>query len=72
MNKNISTIRKLIRQILKEEQQAQPVIPKNKWVLLASGDPRRELVKNQLFDLVQQTYAPIGGHFKIKNPVNKT
>jgi hypothetical protein len=44
------------------------VIPENEWTLLASGDPRRELVKQNLFDLVQQTYEPIGGHFKISSP----
>ena len=63
-------LRSLIREILKEETRSstERVIPQNEWTLLASGDPRRELVKQDLFDLVQQTYEPIGGHFKITNP----
>ena len=43
-------------------------VPHNQWTMLAAGDPRRELVKQNLFDLVQQTYEPIGGHFKISSP----
>ena len=46
----------------------QPSIPKGEWVLLAPGDDRRENIKQSLFDLVQQTYAPIGGHVKISEP----
>lgn len=78
MNKT-STIRTLVRQILIQEMSApQPLppqtplktsaLPKNQWVLLKPGDPRRELVKDDLFDIVQQTYAGIGGHFKITSP----
>ncbi len=60
-------IRKYVRELLKESMQAS-AFPKGKWFMLAAGDPRRELAKNQLFDLIQQTYAPIGGHFKITSP----
>lgn len=42
--------------------------PKGEWALLSPGDPRREEVKQTLFDLVQDTYAPIGGHVKITDP----
>ena len=44
------------------------VLPKGEWVLLQKGDPRREVIKNSLYDMVCQTYAPIGGHFKICDP----
>ena len=63
---NESHLRKYIRSILKEQEEL--TLPKNQWELLASGDPRREAAKEQLFDLVQQTYEPIGGHFKISSP----
>ncbi len=65
-----SKLRAIIREILEDEILSEPerVIPQNEWTLLAAGDPRRELVKQNLFDLVQQTYEPIGGHFKITNP----
>lgn len=43
-------------------------IPKGEWTLLAPGDPRREEVKNTLYDLVSDTYASIGGHIKITDP----
>ena len=43
-------------------------VPHGRWTMLSAGDPRRELVKQNLFDLVQQTYEPIGGHFKISSP----
>ena len=64
-----SKLRAIIREILEDEIRSEPerVIPQNEWTLLAAGDPRRELVKQNLFDLVQQTYEPIGGHFKMTN-----
>ena len=43
-------------------------LPKGEWVLLQPGDERRETAKQRLHDLVVDTYAPIGGHVKIKNP----
>ena len=51
--------------IMKEDAET---LPKNQWEILQTGDERRESVKAQLFDLVQQTYEPIGGHFKISSP----
>ena len=62
---NEELLRKFVRGLI---QEVGGHIPANKWVLLQSGDPRRELVKQNLFDLVQQTYEPIGGHFKITSP----
>jgi hypothetical protein len=41
---------------------------KGEWELLGPGDPRREDIKQNLYDLVTQTYAPIGGHVKISEP----
>jgi len=64
-NRETKLLRLAIRQIISEE--GGPV-PHNQWTMLAAGDPRRELVKQNLFDLVQQTYEPIGGHFKISSP----
>lgn len=43
-------------------------LPKGEWFLLSPGDDRREAVKQSLYDLVQDTYAPIGGHVKISEP----
>jgi len=60
----VKDLRKYIRNILKESLEA----PKNEWILLDSGDPRREVIQNDLFNIVQQTYANIGGHFKIQEP----
>ena len=73
-----------MRQLIREELESLPgyspaddelpprpepaTFEKNKWELLAPGDPRRDEVQKQLFDLVTQTYAPIGGHVKIQEP----
>jgi len=51
-----------------EQVQLPSSLPKNQWVLLQSGDPVRDMIKNDLYDMVQQTYASIGGHFKITSP----
>lgn len=73
-----------MRQIIREEVESLPGympadedtprpdsgldLAKGEWVLLAPGDERREIVKQSLYDLVQDTYAPIGGHVKISEP----
>lgn len=73
-----------MRQLIREELESLPgyspadddlpprpdatTFEKDKWELLTPEDPRRELVQQQLFDLVTQTYAPIGGHVKIQAP----
>lgn len=66
----MSILRRYIRQLLEQASiESKPLaLEKNKWSLLGSGDPRRELVKNDLYSIIQQTYAPIGGHFKISDP----
>ena len=67
--KRVKITKRQLRRIIRESLiEAGGVVPENQWTLLAAGDPRRELVKQNLFDLVQQTYEPIGGHFKISSP----
>jgi len=61
---------KLLREYVKEvlqtdANQNEPALPKGEWILLRSGDPRRESIKASLYDMVCKTYEPIGGHFKI-------
>ena len=56
---------RILRQFIREVLENPSLLPKGEWFLLSPGDPRRENIKGQLFDLVQQTYAPIGGHFKV-------
>ena len=68
--KNEAYVRELVRHIITEQAEALPeeqVLPQDEWVLLQPGDPRRELVKDDLYDMVQATYADIGGHFKIQS-----
>ena len=63
-------LREYIRQILSEQPQAadepEQILPQDEWVLLEPGDERRDLIKDDLYDMVQSTYADIGGHFKIQ------
>ena len=63
-------LREYIRQILSEQPQAadepEQILPQDEWVLLQPGDERRDLIKDDLYDMVQSTYADIGGHFKIQ------
>lgn len=61
-----SYIRKIIREYSNTSEPE--ILNKGEWTLLQTGDPRREIVKNDLYDMVCQTYAPIGGHFKICEP----
>jgi hypothetical protein len=42
--------------------------PKNRWVLLSPGDPHRELIKQELYDLTHDVYKELGGHPKISSP----
>ena len=63
---NEQDLRTYVRQVLRESLRA----PKGEWILLDRGDPRRQVIQNQLFAMVNQTYAPIGGHFKIQEPAS--
>jgi len=62
----MNLLREYIRELLREENTHD--LPKGEWVLLTHGDPTRDMIKNSLYDMVCQTYAPIGGHFKICKP----
>jgi hypothetical protein len=64
----MKVLRQYIRALLKEQVQLPSPLPKNQWVLLKTGDPVRDMIKNDLYDMIQQTYASIGGHFKITSP----
>ena len=62
-------IRALIREAASDTADDVPpgqVLPQDEWVMLQSGDPRREMIKDDLFKMVQTTYEDIGGHFKIQ------
>ena len=61
---NDTVLRDYIRKVLKENLDS----PKGEWILLDKGDVRRDAIRDQVFDMVQQTYSSIGGHFKLKEP----
>jgi len=62
-------LREYIRELLREQEETpEQILPQDEWVLLQPGDERREQVKDDLYDMVQTTYADIGGHFKIQSP----
>ena len=69
-------IRQFIRRVLLEqlenevETAEEGTLPKGVWVMLQAGDPRREAVKQELYELVCQTYASIGGHVKVCEPAS--
>jgi hypothetical protein len=48
-----------------EDSSDTPTIPKGEWVLLGPDDPRREEVKQDLYGMVCDTYASVGGHVKV-------
>ena len=63
-----AVIRQIVRAVLLEQALEEPTevsIPKGTWLLLKSGDPRREEVKADLYDMVCSTYEAVGGHPKI-------
>jgi len=64
-------LREYVRALLEQEEEqegSELEAPKGEWVLLQPGDPRRERVKSDLYDAVQATYAPIGGHLQVQSP----
>ena len=66
----MSVLREYSRQILIEQEvlpdQAEQVLPQDEWVLLKPGDPRREEIQDDLYDMVQTTYADIGATSRFK------
>ena len=65
----MKVLREYIREVLEGPTEA-PLIPKGEWFLLQPGDQRREIIKNDLYSLVCQTYEKMGGHFKICEPTD--
>lgn len=64
-------LRKYVRQVLLEQMEVEepaPSLPKGEWISVEPGDPLRDQIQQQLFDILQQTYEPIGGHFKVTSP----
>jgi len=46
-------------------------IPKNKWTRLTVDDLRDDPeLQDELFELIQNAYRQIGGHFKLRNPID--
>ena len=77
----MSILRQYIRQLLIEQRSSadaqvdggseEPLIlPKGQWVSLTPGDDRRSQIQQELFDIMQLTYASIGGHFKVTKPAD--
>ncbi len=69
MNKRM--LRRYVRQILREFVEpgmgSQGAVPKGEWILLEPGDPRLAVIQDEIWDLVDLTYAPIGGHTKMSS-----
>ena len=61
-------MKKLLENWNKYLSSIQEEIEKGEWILLDKGDERREQIKQDFYDMVDSTYAPIGGHVKIKSP----
>ena len=59
-----------LRRIIREQLEGEMALPKQEWVLLQTGDPRRDAIQQQLFDMVMEVYEPIGGHPKIESPAS--
>jgi hypothetical protein len=77
----MSVLRQYIRQLLIEQDlpadvgagagsEEPPILPKGQWVSLGPGDERRPQIQQELFDIMQLTYADIGGHFKVGKPAD--
>ena len=59
-----------VKQIIKEEIQKylfELELPKKKWLKVTDKNTLKQL-KNNLFNLIQIAYKPIGGHLKFKTP----
>ena len=71
----MDVLRQFIRQVISEQVQPPAEdsassfsLPKGEWVSVEAGDPMRDVIADELYSLLQATYAPIGGHFKVKEP----
>ena len=69
-------IRDSIRTLLREQpisqtpDQGDQMFQKGEWELLQPGDPRMEEVQEDLYSMITDTYAGIGGHVKITSPAS--
>ena len=65
-------LRKLVREIIIAEQFVPPtpvgVVPKGEWTLLTPGSPEFNDVRDNLWELIEQTYSYMGGHVKLSGP----
>ena len=72
----MSILRQFIREVISEQLSSSPAeesaaafsLPQGEWVSVETGDPMRDVIASELFDMLQATYAPIGGHFKVSAP----
>ena len=72
----MSVLRQFIREVISEQASISPAeeaaeafsLPQGEWVSVETGDPMRNVIAGELFDMLQATYAPIGGHFKVSAP----
>ena len=72
----MSILRQFIREVIveqavtsKAEESAEAFsLPQGEWISVETGDPMRDVIAGELFDMLQATYAPIGGHFKVSAP----
>lgn len=61
----MSSLRKLIREIIEEEAVEGPSCGKGDWCAIEPGTAEFEAVQDHLFNLVNTAYAGIGGHIKL-------
>lgn len=72
----MNVLRQFIREVISEqaltpaaEESAEAFsLPQGEWVSVETGDPMRRVIAGELFDMLQATYASIGGHFKVRSP----
>jgi len=70
------SIRKLIREIIEEEEanraasatMPMPQFPKGSWHAVEPGSEEFEALQDHIYNLVNTAYAGIGGHIKISSP----
>ena len=60
----MAQLRRLIRKII-EEQGGFGDVPKGRWLALSPGSDEFNLVRHQLYNLIEWAYEDIGGHIKI-------
>lgn len=69
----IILLRKFIFEVLNEYEEEDPksyVGVKGRDVAFRAGTPRADILQSAVFDMIDASYGPIGGHAKIKTPSN--